>query len=246
MNGFLSVIVCVLFLFFQNHDFITQQRKYPRVRTAISEKLEIITELFRQKNMKFPPENIFLRAFKDEQHIELWAQSAIADTFTHIKDYIFCSTSGKAGPKRMQGDLQIPEGFYYIDRFNPTSSFYLSLGLNYPNASDRILGKKGHLGGDIFIHGDCVTIGCIPITDEFIKELYVIAVYAKDKGQQKIPVHIFPLKLTDSDMTRLSSDNTKNWDFWNNLKSGYRYFEEHHRIPIISVDEKTGKYIVGQ
>ncbi len=50
--------------------------------------------------------------------------------------------AGTLGPKRMQGDYKVPEGFYYINEFNPKSSFHLSLGLNYPNASDRILGDS--------------------------------------------------------------------------------------------------------
>jgi murein L,D-transpeptidase YafK len=72
------------------------------------------------------------------------------------------------GPKRRKGDGQVPEGLYVIDTFNPNSIFYLSLGINCPNASDRVLGK-GELGGDIFIHGNRVTIGCIPIRDYPIK-----------------------------------------------------------------------------
>ena len=31
--------------------------------------------------------------------------------------------------------------------------------VSYPNVLDR---KLKHTGGDIFIHGSCVTIGCIP------------------------------------------------------------------------------------
>ncbi len=50
--------------------------------------------------------------------------------------------AGTLGPKTNAGsDYQVPEGFYYINEFNPKSSFHLSLGLNYPNASDRILGR---------------------------------------------------------------------------------------------------------
>jgi hypothetical protein len=40
----------------------------------------------------------------------------------------------------------------------------------YPNESDRILGERKNQGGDIFPHGNCVTIGCLPITDGGIKE----------------------------------------------------------------------------
>jgi len=50
--------------------------------------------------------------------------------------------SGKLGPKRQQGDMQIPEGFYHISGFNPASNFYLSLRINYPNPSGAL--GKGH------------------------------------------------------------------------------------------------------
>jgi murein L,D-transpeptidase YafK len=69
-----------------------------------------------------------------------------------------------------------------------------SLGLNYPNASDRLLSDSLQPGGDIYIHGSCVTTGCIPITDGQIEELYVLTAYAKNRGQDFIPVHIFPVR----------------------------------------------------
>jgi murein L,D-transpeptidase YafK len=59
-----------------------------------------------------------------------------------------------------------------LDWFNPQSNFYLSLHVSYPNAADRVLGSKQNLGGDIFLHGNCVTTGCILITDGGIKEVY--------------------------------------------------------------------------
>lgn len=87
--------------------------------------------------------------------------------------------------------MQVPECFYNIEIFNPASSYYLSLGINYPNLSDKIKGEKSKLGGDIFIHGSTVTIGCILITDDKIKEVYIYSIYAKENGQNKIP---FPFK----------------------------------------------------
>src|SRR6056297_3567621 len=60
-----------------------------------------------------------------------------------------------AGPKQFEGDGKTPEGRYHIDRRNPDSAFYLSVGIDYPNAADRAfaasMGRKP--GGDIFIHG---------------------------------------------------------------------------------------------
>jgi murein L,D-transpeptidase YafK len=194
--------------------------------------------------------------FKIDRLLELWAKNKSEGKFQLLKSYQICSTSGKAGPKREQGDLQIPpkreqgdlqipEGFYYIDRFNPVSNFYLSLGINYPNDSDRVLGVKGKLGGDIFIHGNCVTIGCIPITDDKIKELYLVCVIGKSNGQNKIPVHIFPTILNEAGYEKLKNGNTdsKLLNFWMNLKTGYKYFETKRELPVISVNQTTGSYI---
>ena len=144
----------------------------------------------------------------------------------------------------MQGDEQVPEGFYYIDRFNPMSKFYLSLGLNYPNRSDKRKGKAGSLGGDIFIHGSCVTIGCLPMTDTHIKEIYLLAVHAKNNGQSKIPVYIFPFKMTDQNMATYKArykDNKELTLFWENLKPGYDKFTKYHRELDIEVAE-NGDY----
>ena len=55
----------------------------------------------------------------------------------------------------------------------------MSLGLNYPNASDKIISQKTDPGGDIYIHGSCVTVGCIPIQDFQIEEVYILAMGAK-------------------------------------------------------------------
>ena len=209
------------------------------MRTAIKEKDAPLRKLFANQGLAYPPQNLFIRVFKKEKSVEVWTFSASDTIFKKVRDYPICRTSGNLGPKRREGDLQIPEGFYHIDRFNPNSNFYLSLGINYPNRSDKILGKKGDLGGDIFLHGGCVTIGCIPITDKYIKEVYWLAVQAKSKGQSKIPVHIFPAKLDNHMMTQLKetfSDNKMLIKFWENLKIGYEWFEKSRKLPAISVD----------
>lgn len=228
-------------------NFKAQQSKYPRVKAAMAEKESSIRSLFQQKKIPYPPARIFLRAFKREQSLELWVSRTANGEFEFLKEYRFCSSSGTLGPKRRQGDSQIPEGFYEIDRFNPVSNFYLSLGVNYPNKSDRILGGNGNLGGDIFIHGNCVTIGCIPITDEWIKELYLIAVEVRSAGQTNIPVHIFPAKLDSKGAAQLERESASNadlWQFWMNLKEGYDFFEKHRRLPSITVDHR-GRYLIG-
>jgi len=89
------------------------------------------------------------------------------------------------GHKQFEGDGKTPEGRYIIDRRNPESSFYLSLGISYPNARDRAYAEfRGKSpGGDIFIHGQPNllaprgpdwTAGCIAVTDDEMREIYAM------------------------------------------------------------------------
>lgn len=225
--------------------FKEDQLRYPRVRKAVKQKELHLKQLFADHGLPYPPRQIFIRIFKQDQIVELWGLSDKDTKFHLVTSYPICTPSGTLGPKRQEGDLQVPEGFYHIDRFNPASNFHLSLGLNYPNASDRVLGVRGNLGGDVFIHGDCVTIGCIPITDDKIKELYLAAVEARSNGQREIPVHIFPARLDDQHMEKLRKIFSKKPDvlsLWENLKPGYDYFEENNRLHKVGVD-KAGRYL---
>jgi len=243
----LRITVCLLlFTFFCTNaqDFKSQQLKYKRVRVAKSETDSILKNLFKSKNLSYPPNNIFIRIFKFEKQLELWSISDNDSAYQLVKTYKVCETSGVLGPKRRRGDLQIPEGFYYINHFNPVSNFYLSIKVNYPNESDKILGYNNDLGGDIFIHGDCVTIGCVPITDKYIKELYWIAVQSKNNGQDKIPVHIFPMRMSENNITQLRnsySDQNNLHEFWKNLKKGYDFFAKNKTISEYIVLD-TGRY----
>lgn len=243
MKQFIAIILLSTPLFSclsnEVERFKDKQLQYPRVRAAMLEKDDILRKRFEGQGLVYPPENLFIRAFKREKVLEVWTFSSTDSTYKKVHDYPICRTSGRLGPKRREGDLQIPEGFYNIDRFNPKSNFYLSLGINYPNRADQILGVKGNLGGDIFLHGGCVTIGCIPITDEYIKEVYWLAVQAKSNGQAKIPVHVFPTKLDNDSMKQLKKNTSADETligFWENLQSGYQWFETHHKLPNISVN----------
>jgi len=227
--------------------FKEEQQKYPRVRKARENKETVVKSYFNEKSVSYPPYRIFLRALKKEKELELWAQDSIESKFKLIKAFRFTASSGGLGPKRYQGDRQIPEGYYYIDRFNPHSNFHLSFGINYPNKSDRIRKQIDNPGGDIFIHGNRVTIGCIPIGDDFIEELYIIAVDAKSNGQNKIPVHIFPCRMDNPDKQLLiknyKKENPVLKTFWPEIQKGYDYFEQNHLLPNIAINNK-GIYIL--
>jgi murein L,D-transpeptidase YafK len=246
LQYFISSLILIFVGMEAADGFKTQQLRYARVREAYANKEKDVNRLLEDKELSASQLNLCLRAFKQEKILELWGKNTQDSVFKLIKTYAICRTSGELGPKRKQGDLQIPEGFYHIDRFNPVSSYYLSLGINYPNASDRILGNKGNLGGDIFIHGDCVTIGCIPITDDWIKELYVFCVEAKSNGQHTIPVTIFPFKMEDQTYQTMVSNYDKETQMiglWTDLKTASDLFAQSHNLPTIKFLE-TGRHKV--
>ena len=88
------------------------------------------------------------------------------------------------GHKRFEGDERTPEGRYWIDWGNPASSYYLSLHISYPNATDRAYAaSQGRSpGGMIMIHGQPNgragrmhgdwTDGCIAVSNEEIAWLW--------------------------------------------------------------------------
>jgi murein L,D-transpeptidase YafK len=224
--------------------FQEEQLRHARVRAAAAQRGQALADRFCDAGLAWPPREIFLRAFKVERELELWARNDRREAFRRVATFPICSISGRCGPKRRQGDMQIPEGCYHIQVFNPWSRFHLSLGLNYPNTADRRREGPGDLGGDIFIHGSCVTIGCLPLTDPVIEEVYLAAVAAADAGQQAIPVHIFPLRFSNDLFPTLAADYAYDPSlllFWQDLRSIYDHFERHHRLPAISIDD-TGRY----
>jgi murein L,D-transpeptidase YafK len=243
-SQFLVFLGAILLLAYKPVSFKDTQLQFERVRSAYQEKEELINNLLMQHGLRNDELRVLIRAFKIEKQLQVWAKNSNDKQYKLLKTYPFCALSGQPGPKRREGDYQIPEGFYFIDRFNPASNFHLSLGINYPNASDRILASGNRPGGDVFIHGSCVTVGCIPLTNEKIKELYVIATEAKNNGQPRIPVYIFPSQMDAESLVRLKQAyrGPSLARFWDNLKQGYDLFNKTHKELQFNVGE-DGRYV---
>lgn len=218
--------------------FRKQQMQFERVRDAYAQKETFIKKTLVSKGIHSFDYDLFLRAFKKEEILEVWIKSKDAPKYKLLTSYSFCKNSGSLGPKRIEGDGQIPEGFYHLSHFNPKSSFLLSLKVNYPNDSDKILSDPTRPGNDIYLHGGCQTIGCIPITNDKIQELYLLAVEAHEVGKS-IPIHIFPTKHFQD----ILIENTRHFSFWENLKEGFEYFEKNKVLPKVEVSA-NGKYIL--
>ena len=239
-------------LFVNNHlfaqgSFVELQKNSVKVSSIFNNVEDTLQKQFEEKKLTWPPEEMYIRSFKYDRQLEVWVKGSAKEPFKLFKTYKVCMQSGTMGPKRMQGDYQVPEGFYYINEFNPNSNYHLALGLNYPNASDKILSDSLRPGNAIYIHGNCVSTGCIPISDVPIEELYVIATRVKAMGQDFIPVHVFPIKYNVKksadylDQTLQTKPSLI--DFAARLKEAFNYFEEKKQLPVIIVNKK-GEYII--
>lgn len=118
-----------------------------------------------------------------------------------VRSYQISLGRNPVGHKQKEGDKKTPEGTYYISHHNPNSSYYLSLGISYPNEADRKYAQENgwQPGSHIMIHGlpnrapfmgrlhrfyDW-TAGCIAVTNGEIKEIYAAV-------KDKTPVEIRP------------------------------------------------------
>ncbi len=136
---------------------------------------------------------ILLVATKTSRRLEVWTRSGDDEIFQYRKTYRFTGSSGGRGPKRKSGDRQIPEGVYEIAGLNPNSRQHLSIKVGYPNTTDLEFAKKdgrSELGGDIFIHGNNTSIGCIPIGNRNIEELFFIVA---ETGFTRTRIIVMPL-----------------------------------------------------
>ncbi|MBA3664994.1 MAG: hypothetical protein H0W61_12400 [Bacteroidetes bacterium] len=244
IKGLLLVSLISIFAFSIKPDsFKATQVKYPKVKAAYSKKWSGLQKELKDKGVLNENFEVHLRNFKYEKQLELWARNKGDKEYKLIKIFNVCALSGELGPKRKEGDGQVPEGFYEVSWFNPMSDYHLGLKVNYPNQSDRIKSKGSRAGGDIMIHGNCVTIGCIPIENEPIEELYIACVEAKNNNNN-VSLEMYPCRFTSANWTALSNKaSAKNIKFWETLKPVYAFFEKNHRMPAVKVN-KEGDYLI--
>ena len=163
---------------------------------------------------------IYIRIFKEDSELEVWKARADG-RYVIIKTFPICNWSGALGPKTKLGDQMAPEGFYSFsaDGLKPDSKYHLAINVGYPNALDRALGRNGDF---IMVHGKCLSIGCFAMTDELIEEVYALARDAIAGGEQRVPLHIFPFRMTAANM-KLHADHAARAT-WTPLKEAFDDF----------------------
>lgn len=176
---------------------------------------------FKRRGLAYPPKRITLLGLKKEARLEVYMSG---DGPLHLVRRIpVCAASGNAGPKLRQGDYQVPEGIYRISFLNANSRFHLSLRVNYPNAFDRAKAKqdgRSNLGGDIMIHGNCVSIGCLAIRDEAAEDLFVLAA---DAGMRNIKVVLAPFDMRERPVREEDFAEQPSWlpELYRNIKAEF-------------------------
>ena len=232
---------------FSQASFVSNQRSFVKSGDLLGRMEDSLKKQFQERELAWPPQSLYIRSFKYDRQLEVWVRNDNDDEYKLFKTYKVCMQSGTTGPKRVEGDYQVPEGFYYINEFNPNSKYHLALGLNYPNASDKILSDNDRPGGSIYIHGNCVSVGCIALNNASIEELYLIASRVKTSGQDFIPVHVFPVKYNVRKSIEYLAESTIGnqtiQKFAIRLKEAFDYFEEKKQLPVILVN-KSGEYVI--
>ena len=241
-------IIIMSVLFFLIFAAISSKLSFEKVMDEGEEAISVISLENKNSNRSDEKDNnteenikignpLYIRVFKEEKKLEMWIKSDTGK-YSLYKEYDICTFSGGLGPKKMEGDRKSPEGFYYTKKsfLNPNSSYHLSFNIGYPNEYDK---SHGYTGSLIMIHGNCVSIGCYAMTDKYIEEIYGLVEKTLNKGQEKINVDVFPFKMTDKNMKRYK--NSEYYNFWEELKPGYDYFEEKRIPPKMIVQNKKYK-----
>lgn len=210
---------------------IENQRRYAKEQAPLpgTPDLTGLSHRLEQEGLK-AGSAVLLRIFKAEAEVELWMRKG--DTYTLFATYPVCNWSGTLGPKLAEGDKQTPEGFYTIGRrqLHRIGRWPRSLNLGFPNVYDRSLARTGSY---ILLHGGCSSVGCFAMTNPVISEIYTLVEKAIFAGQDNVPVHVFPFRMTDENMQRHGEGEWK--VFWQNLREGYDAFEQARTPPRVSV-----------
>ncbi|ANI29521.1 transpeptidase [Yersinia entomophaga] len=195
-----------------------------------------VTNALKQQLLGSP---VYIQIFKEERTLELYAR--LQGEYRLVRSYQICNFSGGLGPKRREGDFKSPEGFYSIDtrHLKPDSKFYRAINIGFPNDFDK---SQGYSGKYLMIHGDCKSIGCYAMTDNYMDEIFNYVQTAFMNGQSKVDISIYPFRMTEQNMQR--HRNSSDINFWRQLQPGYAYFAKNRMPPLVGVI--NGQYVINR
>jgi murein L,D-transpeptidase YafK len=211
--------------------------------------------LLRKNSLDYQDLDILFVVYKSELEFQVWAKKRnMNSAYALIASYpITDPIVSKLGPKTKYGDTLTPEGFYSVNFYSSFrwSDYYLAFRVSYPNTFDHtrrtFWGVTGKAGGDINIHGCCVSIGCIPLGNPVIEEVFLLARTNQINGSDT-KIMIFPFKFDNKDTRNIywgdSRIKSRIKDFWNSLEVFHKYFIKYSKIPNLDLNPHTGYYIL--
>lgn len=214
-------------------------REPERVAAAREAHEAVLRARAAELDVDWPPRQLYLRAFKKERLLQVWVGEG-REPLVLFAEHPICGESGTLGPKVERGDEQIPEGLYVITKLHPESQGWLALRMSYPNRADRARAaargraekRRVSPGGDILVHGTCISIGCLAIDNTPIEQLYLLALEPMARGET-IRVDVFPgrfdLEGLDALLDQAVDEGTVK--LWTSLMPAYFGFEERRRVP---------------
>jgi len=196
---------------------------------------------FAAAHVPYPPAKVTLIGLKQERELQLYA-AGTNGVYHWIRSYPILAASGTQGPKLRQGDRQVPEGLYRIESLNPNSRYHLALRVNYPNAFDRAQAEaegRGSLGGDIMIHGNAVSIGCLAMGDTAAENLFVLAAVT---GVPNVLVILSPVDFRVRTVARYHP-GTPPWvpALYATIQAGLRKYERPQEAPPVVTPPPRGR-----
>jgi murein L,D-transpeptidase YafK len=220
-----------------------------------------------QGRLNYPPDCVLLRVFKYEGEVEVWGKDKGQSVMELLLTLSVCAIDKQPGPKLYLGDEKTPEGFYY--GYNGYSSYNwwmwmnlteglvnfpgqvgqgvcFKICLNYPNNLDQIRTKRllpsVDPGSGICIHGNCVTQGCVSLSNRDFLTLFTLTLNHNHTIYGPMQVHIFPFKFNkvpeerrvffaEQFAQKQSFTQADLLLFWENLECGYTVFNQH-KLPL--------------
>src|SRR5690349_17316699 len=99
----LFILTFFITSFVGQEDFLSDQRKFERVKQAYKDKGALIEKCLKDANIDPKKFNILINVYKDEQELEVYAKNVSDLSYKKIITYDICEKSGSLGPKRKKG-----------------------------------------------------------------------------------------------------------------------------------------------
>lgn len=234
-----------------------------------------VTRWCKEKGVAYPPSAVVLRVFKKERELEIWARNDGQEKMALVRTIPICAMDFTPGPKVTEGDGKTPEGFYHPAVAYGSKYFWMWMDLDdvdaqgepgkgssfkmcteYPNPLDAKRTKDAKLkktGGEICMHGNCVSAGCPSFKNRDFLSVFAFSRHHDAKRHGKLQLHLFPFRFDKVDAPARAAlagayqyagavGKERLLTFWQNLEEGFAAFNKSPNPLKIGVEKDTYRF----